>query len=625
VAQAGDGGADGGGGGGGRGSTAARSQAADAAVKYALFCDQRLRESEAEAEEAGGAGAGGAGAGSEAERAELAAQTVHHLLRAMVYGHPTAADRLPRVIELASSSLARDGLAAGRFRKLAPRVPPSALLRWTAQLMAQMDKAGGPMVYECLLQRLADSCPRSLYYSFRISSEGLKPAAGSEAARCVDALRAKLEDPTMAAFVEALRRLHNPEIRWKECMIKVRGKLGEKTAAAEAEAVALFAQFWELCAQTSNVPHLGGGKALGTANDRFGRELTARGKKSYKWPADGALGGAEAKSGALGKAAVVEINAMQDDKAVTCKGGVKVNLSDFSGWLEGFGAAGADAHGELEVPGAADAAVAAGEAPPMVTGFGQKLLVMASKQKPKRLTVHTSDFKERNFLVKGGEDLRLDQRIEQLFAVMNQVFAVDGACRARGLRNRVYAVVPMTTDVGLLEWVDNTEPLKGMLESEMLADPRADNRHFVVDKRSGKKHCALMNSVGGGKAYKQWVTSFELPKSKNNWNTTYGALYSKGSAKDTVAAFRHAESLQVALLLLQFGVTCLPACLLACLSACLPACPPACLRACVPACLTRRVPPAEPGVAARAPAADGAARRELPHHARRVRAQVGGT
>lgn len=37
---------------------------------------------------------------------------------------------------------------------------------------------------------------------------------------------------------------------------------------------------------------------------------------------------------------------------------------------------------------------------------------------PKRITIRGDDEKEYKFLVKGGEDLRLDQRIEQVHALL---------------------------------------------------------------------------------------------------------------------------------------------------------------------------------------------------------------
>ena len=44
---------------------------------------------------------------------------------------------------------------------------------------------------------------------------------------------------------------------------------------------------------------------------------------------------------------------------------------------------------------------------------------MNSIRKPKRIIIHGDNEKEYKFLVKGGEDLRLDQRIEQVLQNMS--------------------------------------------------------------------------------------------------------------------------------------------------------------------------------------------------------------
>ena len=72
-------------------------------------------------------------------------------------------------------------------------------------------------------------------------------------------------------------------------------------------------------------------------------------------------------------------------------------------------------------------------------------MVMSSLRKPKRITIRGNDEKDYNYLIKGGEDLRQDQRIEQLFFIMNQVFNKDPACRQRKLFLETYQVIPVTT------------------------------------------------------------------------------------------------------------------------------------------------------------------------------------
>jgi DNA-dependent protein kinase catalytic subunit len=105
-----------------------------------------------------------------------------------------------------------------------------------------------------------------------------------------------------------------------------------------------------------------------------------------------------------------------------------------------------------------------------------------------------------HFLVKGGEDLRNDQRVEELFVLRSRIVreAGGGGERRSGgggggaggggasLRARSFTVIPMTPRVGLLEWVTNTIPLKAVLTSEMQQDPAfvAQNPHFLT--RSGE-------------------------------------------------------------------------------------------------------------------------------------------
>jgi DNA-dependent protein kinase catalytic subunit len=56
-----------------------------------------------------------------------------------------------------------------------------------------------------------------------------------------------------------------------------------------------------------------------------------------------------------------------------------------------------------------------------VSSFDPKILVMGSLRRPKRLKIHGNDEKDYPYLVKGGEDLRLDQRVQQVRS-RHQVF-----------------------------------------------------------------------------------------------------------------------------------------------------------------------------------------------------------
>uniref|UniRef100_G3U7L3 DNA-dependent protein kinase catalytic subunit n=1 Tax=Loxodonta africana TaxID=9785 RepID=G3U7L3_LOXAF len=107
-----------------------------------------------------------------------------------------------------------------------------------------------------------------------------------------------------------------------------------------------------------------------------------------------------------------------------------------------------------------------------ITGFDERVKVMPSLRKPKRIVIRGHDEREYPFLVKGGEDLRQDQRIEQLFEVMNVVLSRNAACSQRNMQLKTYQVIPMTTRLGLIEWIENTFTLKELLCNNMSQDEK---------------------------------------------------------------------------------------------------------------------------------------------------------
>ncbi len=102
-----------------------------------------------------------------------------------------------------------------------------------------------------------------------------------------------------------------------------------------------------------------------------------------------------------------------------------------------------------------------------IVGFDEKLLVLHSLRLPKRLTIRGHDENDYRFLVKGGEDIRQDQRIEALFSIMNDLYDNDPNCNQSNSAHiavRTYKVIPMSSKLGMIEWLDNTRPLKDLIE-----------------------------------------------------------------------------------------------------------------------------------------------------------------
>jgi len=51
---------------------------------------------------------------------------------------------------------------------------------------------------------------------------------------------------------------------------------------------------------------------------------------------------------------------------------------------------------------------------------------------------------------------------------MNKVFSEDSICLNRDLYLKTFNVVPITNRLGSLEWIDNTQPLKSIVDREHL-------------------------------------------------------------------------------------------------------------------------------------------------------------
>ncbi|KAJ1332682.1 hypothetical protein BSLG_008311 [Batrachochytrium salamandrivorans] len=117
-----------------------------------------------------------------------------------------------------------------------------------------------------------------------------------------------------------------------------------------------------------------------------------------------------------------------------------------------------------------------------ISSFEPVVDVLGSIRRPKKLGFVGSDGKVYPFLIKGGEDLRLDQRVEHMFSTINSIILNNRQCGNSNLSIRVYGVVPMTRTLGVLEWVENTRTLRkcmsdisGFQEAFVKADKQFEN------------------------------------------------------------------------------------------------------------------------------------------------------
>ncbi|KZT51925.1 phosphatidylinositol 3-kinase [Calocera cornea HHB12733] len=99
-----------------------------------------------------------------------------------------------------------------------------------------------------------------------------------------------------------------------------------------------------------------------------------------------------------------------------------------------------------------------------IASFNMTLSVIASKQRPRRLSIKGADGQEYQYALKGHEDLRQDERVMQLFSLVNDLLAVDPQSFKRQLHIQRYAVIPLSPYSGLLGWVQNSDTMHVLIK-----------------------------------------------------------------------------------------------------------------------------------------------------------------
>ncbi|KAG8741303.1 phosphatidylinositol kinase- protein kinase tor1 [Ceratobasidium sp. 414] len=94
-----------------------------------------------------------------------------------------------------------------------------------------------------------------------------------------------------------------------------------------------------------------------------------------------------------------------------------------------------------------------------IASFAPTLSVITSKQRPRRLTLKGSDGKDYQYVLKGHEDLRQDERVMQLFGLVNSLLYLDAESYKRHLHIQRFPVIPLAPNAGLLGWVQQSDTL----------------------------------------------------------------------------------------------------------------------------------------------------------------------
>ncbi|KAL6080518.1 Serine/threonine-protein kinase tor1 [Balamuthia mandrillaris] len=133
-----------------------------------------------------------------------------------------------------------------------------------------------------------------------------------------------------------------------------------------------------------------------------------------------------------------------------------------------------------------------------IASFAPTLSVIPSKQRPRKLSMYGSDGKEYTFLLKGHEDLRQDERVMQLFGLLNTLLATDSKTAHRHLSIQQYAIIPLSPNSGLIGWVPDHDTLHALIRD--YRDSRKillnyEHRLMIDFASSGLDHLSLIQKV----------------------------------------------------------------------------------------------------------------------------------
>jgi hypothetical protein len=219
--------------------------AAKAFFKFAYFCDEMVkREQESNN-------------GKVSERTVNYAQMViTNTLQATLHSFPAARDYFPRLLEIASQIPQVQSI----FSQQTKDIPVWMFIRWISQMVALLDKPEASLVLP-ILKGLAKEYPQAIYYPFRISSEGLSPAAQKNVKSLADLLR---NHSLLETFVGSLETLTHPEHRWKDWIETIKPLLkckGVKNTVDVDQVKRIGKEVWEDCFNPAN--------AKGSYNKKF--------------------------------------------------------------------------------------------------------------------------------------------------------------------------------------------------------------------------------------------------------------------------------------------------------------------------------------------------------------------
>uniref|UniRef100_A0ABD2W9S2 non-specific serine/threonine protein kinase n=1 Tax=Trichogramma kaykai TaxID=54128 RepID=A0ABD2W9S2_9HYME len=375
---------------------------------------------------------------------EIRKYFVSSILQGMSFGCLASAHYFPCLLKIAHETDCEQAESFNELYQLfvtgVEKVPSWLFLNWRSQLMSFVVDDRLSNLILPLMQRLIDDYPNALVYSFWQSFKLVPELANrSEIQRMHNQL---MSNESMKSFIEAICRVCLPE----NFLIHHLRTVCE--SSPENFSHCFEAAFYEISPTRSRATGLLFDQMLTDFRQDID-ELRCSNYHNYK----------ERFAELEAKLRKSKVNRLRKKQSLQL-----VELSSYFGNFSDY---------DIEVPGQYKP-----DRKPMpryhakIARFDRYVTLMESQFNPCKINIIGSDFKTYSFLIKFGEDLRQDQRLQQIFTITNKSLLNDLRCRERHLKINTYEVLPITNDLGLIQWIDNAKTIKEFINFSAFSDSR---------------------------------------------------------------------------------------------------------------------------------------------------------
>eukprot|EP00002_Diphylleia_rotans_P022835 TRINITY_DN4488_c0_g1_i1.p1 TRINITY_DN4488_c0_g1~~TRINITY_DN4488_c0_g1_i1.p1 ORF type:complete len:3564 (+),score=702.18 TRINITY_DN4488_c0_g1_i1:52-10743(+) len=387
-----------------------------------------------------------------------------HSLRALRTDNYSATLFIPRILEF-YTKVPQMSLDMALIRQELKQVPVWKFIKWSSNICALLDKDEAGFLAD-IIESVHEAYPQSIYYPLSLfverTSEGAHSSGWSRATRLLSSKKYTM----MSKFTQSLRNLTQPEHR----------------------ALGYIERMEEVGSNPTSLTRIYGQLFDDVLDSNDGEENKAYAKK-YRPLVESAFGHSVGPQSAADISRLREILKTVADRTVQ-----RQLLSNFSNWLESYDASNYPKDEVIYIPGQFDCSQKPDEDHLLkIVNFDKSVLVLDSLRKPKRLMINATDENRYPYLIKGGEDVRLDQRIQTTFMVMNDLLAKHHGSSRRNLMIRTYKVIPMTIDLGFIEWIQQSQTLKTIIEHE--ASKRANKEMRILHGPAVKRLRTYLDQI----------------------------------------------------------------------------------------------------------------------------------